>query len=142
MEEKKSRLNFDRVKVDKDQDFYGMMFSGQVGLQLNYLDTIKDDTCKTNSAFQEKTRPSCEAQWWTSPDLGMFSCNRSWPAHWHWKHSDNHLSKGALRNNKAEAELDLHFDWCFFHGFLKHECFPQLQIKTRGKMCDVWTFLI
>lgn len=43
MEEKKSRLNFDRVKVDKDQDFYRIMFSGQVGLQLNYLDPITED---------------------------------------------------------------------------------------------------
>lgn len=76
MEEKKSRLNFDGVKVDKDPDFYRIMFSGQVGLQLNYLYTITEDT---------------------------FSVRQI-------QHSRKRLVLGCLRNNKAEAGLELHFD--------------------------------
>lgn len=52
----KSRLNFDRVKVDKDQDFYGIMFSGQVGLQLNYLNTITEDTFAVKQIRRSRKR--------------------------------------------------------------------------------------
>lgn len=45
-----------RVKVDKDQDFYRIMFSGQVRLQLNYLNIITEDTFAVKQIQRSRKR--------------------------------------------------------------------------------------